>query len=108
MGEPNNVNDSESRRSFVKKVAYVAPLVLTLKADSAFASYGSGKPEQQEVNSGVGKGVDPPRRGKPAEQKGNNGVGNGVDAQPPCNPPTNDGQGTGPGHPGNSHRGNGS
>ena len=33
--------------------------------------------------------------------KGNNGVGNGVDPQPPGNPPVNDGEGTGPGNPGN-------
>ena len=33
--------------------------------------------------------------------KGNNGVGNGVDPQPPGNPPINDGEGTGPGNPGN-------
>jgi hypothetical protein len=77
MSEPNDPNDSESRRSFVKKVAYVAPLVLTLKADPAFASYGSGKPVT-----------------------GNNGLGNGVDPQPPGNAPINDGPGTGPGQPG--------
>ena len=33
--------------------------------------------------------------------KGNNGVGNGVDPQPPGDPKVNDGEGTGPGHPGN-------
>ena len=32
---------------------------------------------------------------------GNNGVGNGLDDQPPGNPPVNDGEGTGPGDPGN-------
>jgi hypothetical protein len=32
--------------------------------------------------------------------KGNNGVGNGLDAQPPGNPPVNDGEGTSPGTPG--------
>jgi hypothetical protein len=37
--------------------------------------------------------------------KGNNGVGNGEDGQPPGNPPVNDGQGTGPGNPGNRHHG---
>ena len=69
------LDDTESRRSFVKKAAYVAPAVLTLKAIPAFASYGS--------------------------PKGNNGVGNGLDPQPPGNPPINDGPGTGPGNPGN-------
>jgi hypothetical protein len=33
-----------SRREFVKKAAYVAPLVLTLKAAPAFAKQGSKKP----------------------------------------------------------------
>jgi hypothetical protein len=65
----------ESRRSFIKKAAYTAPLILTLKAEPAFASHGSGK--------------------------GNNGVGNGWDPQPPGNPPINDGIGTAPGNPGN-------
>jgi hypothetical protein len=65
---------TESRRSFVKKTAYVAPAILTLKAVPAFASQGS--------------------------EKGNNGVGNGLDPQPPGNPPVNDGPGTGPGNPG--------
>jgi hypothetical protein len=73
--------DEQSRRSFLKTTAYVAPLILSLKAESAFASYGSGS---------SAKGP-----------KGNNGVGNGVDPQPPGNPPVNDGPGTGPGNPGN-------
>jgi hypothetical protein len=41
-----------------------------------------------------------PPRGK-GKRKGNNGVGNGIDAQPPGNPPVNDGKGTSPGKPGN-------
>jgi hypothetical protein len=65
----------DSRRSFLKKAAYTAPLILTLKADPAFASYGSGH--------------------------GNNGVGNGLDPAPPGDPRVNDGPGTGPGNPGN-------
>ena len=70
----------DSRRSFLKKAAYTTPLILTLKAEPAFASYGSG-----------------------TDVRGNNGVGNGVDPQPPGNPPVNDGPGTGPGAPGNRH-----
>jgi hypothetical protein len=69
--------DEQSRRSFIKTAAYVTPLILSLKAEPAFASYGSGAPAH-----------------------GNNGVGNGVDPQPPGNPPINDGPGTGPGNPG--------
>jgi len=69
----------ESRRQFIKKGAYIAPLVLTLKVRPALAvaTYGPN---------------DRP--------KGNNGVGNGEDGQPPGNPPINDGPGTGPGNPG--------
>ena len=64
-----------SRRIFVNKIAYTVPLILSLKAQPAFAAAGSAK--------------------------GNNGVGNGVDPQPPGNPPINDGPGTSPGNPGN-------
>ncbi len=39
--------------------------------------------------------------GNNAGGNGNNGVGNGEDPQPPGNPPQNDGEGTGPGDPGN-------
>jgi hypothetical protein len=38
----------DSRRSFLKKAAYTAPLILTLKADLACASYGSGKPVDEK------------------------------------------------------------
>jgi hypothetical protein len=59
----------------VRKAAYVAPTVLTLKAIPAFASYGS--------------------------PKGNNGLGNGFDPQPPGEPKENDtSAGSGPGNPG--------
>jgi len=37
--------------------------------------------------------------------KGNNGVGNGEDPQPPGDPRINDGEGTGPGNPGNKKGG---
>ena len=74
--------DESSRRSFLKTVGYVAPVILTLQARPAFAQQGSG-----------GSPNRPP--------KGNNGVGNGEDPQPPGNPPINDGPGTGPGDPGN-------
>jgi len=72
-----HLTDDQTRRTFVKTVAYVAPAVLTLKATTALAQQASGQP------------------------KGNNGVGNGLDPQPPGNPPINDGSGTGPGNPGN-------
>ena len=66
----------ESRRSFLKKGAYLAPVILTAAVRPGFARTTYGGP------------------------KGNNGVGNGLDGQPPGNPPINDGPGTGPGHPG--------
>jgi hypothetical protein len=71
---------NQSRRDFVRTVAYVSPVVMTLQATPALASNGSVKEEKV---------------------KGNNGVGNGEDPQPPGNPPINDGPGTGPGNPGN-------
>jgi hypothetical protein len=80
--------DDQSRRSFVKKAAYIAPAMITLDAMPVFASYGSSGNTR---NSGD------------KDEKGNNGVGNGPDPQPPGNPPINDGPGTGPGNPGNRH-----
>jgi hypothetical protein len=74
--------DGHSRRTFVKTAAYVTPLILSLKAEAAFASYGSG-----------------------TDVRGNNGVGNGSDPQPPGSPPVNDGAGTRPGNPGQRHHG---
>jgi hypothetical protein len=75
----------ESRREFIRRTAYVAPAIVTLRAVPAFATHGSAD--------------------APFSEKGNNGVGNGWDPQPPGNPPVNDGLGTGPGTPG---RGGGS
>jgi len=77
--------DDQSRRSFVKRAVYVAPVIITLDAMPAIASY--------ECTGGGG----------------NNGVGNGIHPQPPGNPPINDGPGTGPGNPGRGRgRGGGS
>ncbi len=67
----------QTRRTFVKTVAYVAPAVLTLKATPALADHASQQP------------------------KGNNGLGNGLDPQPPGDPKVNDGEGSSPGDPGN-------
>jgi hypothetical protein len=44
-----------SRRGFVKTAVYVAPLILSLRADSAYASYGSG--DRLGGNQGVGRGL---------------------------------------------------
>jgi len=72
----------QTRRTFVKTVAYVAPAVLTLTATPARADHGS-----QDLNL--------------QKPKGNNGLGNGIDGQPPGDPKVNDGEGTSPGNPGN-------
>ena len=37
----------DSRREFVKRAAYVAPVVLTLPASPAFAKSGSEKPDHK-------------------------------------------------------------
>ena len=74
-----------SKRELLKKAAYIAPAILTLKAVSSFASSGSGEAEVERRND---------------KRKGNNGVGNGFDPQTPGNTRVNDGQGTGPGNPG--------
>jgi len=68
--------DDRSRRSFIKKMAYVAPTILTLKAVPAFASQGSTRSDD--------------------------GGGDGVDPQPQGNSPVSDGPGTGPGNPAHS------
>ena len=70
-----------SKRELLKKAAYVAPAILTLKAVPSFAKNGSG-----------------------LKEKGNNGVGNGYDPPPPGNPRVNDGEGTEPGDPGNKKK----
>jgi len=41
----------ESRREAVKKMAYVAPFVVSLAASPAFASSGSGKPLHGETDA---------------------------------------------------------
>ena len=82
-------DEQTSKRELLKKAAYIAPAILTLKAVPSFASNGSGLTEQE-------------REGKFKEkEKGNNGVGNGIDPQPPGNPKVNDGPGSSPGNPGN-------
>ena len=80
-----------SKRELLKKAAYIAPAILTLKAVSSFASSGSGQTELERKNE---------------KRKGNNGVGNGFDPQPPGNPKVNDGPGTGRGNPGNKGKNN--
>lgn len=69
---------NQSKRDFLKKVAYAAPILATFKVTPALATFGS------------------------FANHGNNGVGNGCDPQPPGSPPVNDNCGTtSPGNPGN-------
>jgi hypothetical protein len=46
--------DDESRRSFVKKAAYVTPAIITLEAMPAFASYGSGNDKDKDKDKDYG------------------------------------------------------
>jgi hypothetical protein len=43
MNEKPSTLDSNSRRNFVKKAAYLAPAILTMQAGSAYAKSGSAK-----------------------------------------------------------------
>ncbi len=70
---------NSSKRKFLKTAAYVAPVILTLKAIPSFASSGSGRAGQ-----------------------GDNGEENGSDPQPTGYPPINDNVGTSLANPGNS------
>jgi len=92
--ESDAEGQSESRRSFITKGIYVVPLVLSLKAEPAFASYGSGKPVDEKGNN------EHHNNEQGNNEKGNNGLGNGIDPQPPGNPPVNGGPGTSPGQSG--------
>lgn len=46
----------ENRREFLKKVAYVAPVVLTLRAVPSFASGGSPRGDKGVRDRGKGEG----------------------------------------------------
>ena len=50
-----------SKRELLKKAAYVAPLMLTLKVAPVFAASGSGLAEKdkEKGNNGIGNGLDP-------------------------------------------------
>ena len=50
---------SDSRRDFVKKAMYVAPVVLTLGVAPVFAKAGSGSVKDRKVPKGK-----PPNKGK--------------------------------------------
>ena len=54
-----------SRRQFVKRAAYIAPAILTLKAAPAYAKKGSEKPDKPD------KPEKPEKPEKPDEAKRN-------------------------------------
>jgi hypothetical protein len=75
-------DQGSSRRDFIKKAAYIAPVVMSLQSIPAIARNGS------------------PDIGTPV--KGNNGLGQRIDdTQPPGNPPINDKPTSIPGQPNN-------
>lgn len=41
-----NTNQAEGRRAFLKKAAYAAPVILTLKAQASYAGCGSENGDQ--------------------------------------------------------------
>jgi hypothetical protein len=55
---------NDSRRDFVKRAAYVAPAILTLKAAPSFAKSGSQKPD---VKDKPGKPIKPGKPLKPGK-----------------------------------------
>jgi hypothetical protein len=57
MAEKRSSHET-SRRDFVKKASYVAPLILTLKAAPALAKPGSDKGKGPKDDNPKGKGPD--------------------------------------------------
>lgn len=55
-------NCSESRRTVIKRMAYVAPIVLTLAATPAFARNGSSGGQNNENEEHRNKGKKPKKR----------------------------------------------
>jgi hypothetical protein len=87
------------RRAFLVsagKFAAVVPPAMTLLLST---SMNSPAIAQSAAPGGGGSGGNGNSGSSGVGSKGNNGVGNGVDAQPPGNPPINDGPGTAPGMP---------
>jgi hypothetical protein len=81
-----NVDDKGTdRRAFLKRAAYVAPVVMTLTAKTAYASLGSSRPPASGGPNGQGPGTNNGRRRGPASNVqwedewngGNNGRGRG-------------------------------
>lgn len=59
MSEEKKLGVDASKRSFLKKLAYVPPVVMTLNAVPSYATYGSGRDHHYRhgCNQGVGEPV---------------------------------------------------
>ena len=64
-------NGQTSKCELLKKAAYVAPMMLTLKVAPTFAASGSGLAEKdkEKGNNGVGNGLGSPAAWKPTRQR---------------------------------------
>ena len=70
----NKKEHQESRRDFLKKAAYTAPVILTMAAAPAFATYGSAhmdyKQSSRVSHKGSHKGMQASRVGHKGSHKG--------------------------------------
>lgn len=77
MSKPDRPDAKQSRRSFVKAVAWVAPAIVTLKTKPALAQLGSlpGLDGNPPVNDGPGTGPSAPGNSGNGGNGGNGGRG---------------------------------
>jgi hypothetical protein len=64
------MSPKNSRRDFVKKAAYITPLVLTMKVEPTYAGYGSAGPERGDHRRGKGHGWTKQHSEQPGRGKG--------------------------------------
>lgn len=57
------------RREFVKRAAYAAPVILTLKAMPAFAASGSGSPRSSKGDPSDRNATKAPAKSAPAKSE---------------------------------------
>jgi hypothetical protein len=62
--------DDDSRRTFVKRAVYVAPAILTLKAASAYASYGSSPTNPKATHEAPDESRRPGTPDHPGQHRG--------------------------------------
>ena len=66
----NKKEHQESRRDFLKKAAYTAPVILTMAAAPAFATYGSAHMDYKQGSRVSHKGMQASRVGHKGSHKG--------------------------------------